>query len=220
MSGLFETMLAIDGRIVQLDDHITRMARSCRELDLPPLDEEAFRDAARRVSYNGEHAVRVVYEDGMLAAMAFAIPEVTLSRRTRGRAVTLQRRRPHPQHKRFPEDLHLRDLIPEGADEALFTTGDGAILEGTGTNIFAVRGDVLITAPDGGVLPGVVRAWVLERGMEIEYRSPTAGDILNGAFFTGSLTTLAPVRMLDGRACAPPGPAFAELVRSYHRNTP
>jgi branched-subunit amino acid aminotransferase/4-amino-4-deoxychorismate lyase len=219
VTGLFETMLAIDRRIVQLDDHVARMARSSRELDLAPLDEQAFRDAARRVVQDGEHAVRVVFEDGAITATAFAIPPITRSRREQGRAVTLQRRRPVPQHKRFPEDLHLRTLIPEGADEALFTTDDGAILEGTSTNVFAIRGDVLITAPDG-VLPGVVRAWVLATGLEIESRPPTTGDILSGAFFTGSLTTLAPIRTLDGRTCAPPGAAFAELVRSYHRNTP
>ena len=33
--------------------------------------------------------------------------------------------------------------------------------------------------------------------------------------FTGSLTTLAPVRVLDGRGCAEPGEAYVRLVRSY-----
>lgn len=214
MTGLFETMLVVDGRIVQFDDHVARMARSCRELGLPALDEEAFWGAALRATRNGEHGVRAVYEGGAIAATAFELPEVTRSRRARGRAVTLHWQRPDPRHKRFPEDLHLRERIPPGADEALFVTADGHVLEGTGTNVFAVRGDVLITAPDG-VLPGVVRAWVLSQGLRVEERPPSIDDIRNGAFFTGSLTTLAPIRTLDGHVCADPGPAYAMLARSY-----
>jgi branched-subunit amino acid aminotransferase/4-amino-4-deoxychorismate lyase len=37
--GLFETMLVAGGRIVQLEEHLERMARSCRQLDWGSLDE-------------------------------------------------------------------------------------------------------------------------------------------------------------------------------------
>jgi len=218
VTALFETMLAIDGRIVQLDEHIERMARSCRELQLGSLDENEFRRAASGAVGSAEHAIRVVYDRGAIAASAFAIPEITRARRAHGRAMTVVWRRPVPQHKRFPEDVELREWIAPGADEALFVTNDGAILEGTSTNVFAVRGDVLITAPDD-ILPGIVRAWVLATaptlGLHIEERTPTADDICRGSFFTGSLTTLVPIRTLDGRACAPPGEGYAELARLY-----
>jgi branched-subunit amino acid aminotransferase/4-amino-4-deoxychorismate lyase len=216
VTGLFETMLAVGGRIVQLDEHVERMARSCNELGLAPFDEDAFRDAAINTVWSAEHAIRVVYEHGALSATAFDIPAPTRSRRTYGRAVTLSPTiaRPLPQYKRVPEDLDWREVIPPGADEALFVTTQGHILEGTSTNVFAIRGDVLITAPDG-VLPGIVRAWVLASGLSIEERAPAADDIRRGGFFTGSLTTLAPIRTLDGDACAPPGETYTELARLY-----
>jgi para-aminobenzoate synthetase / 4-amino-4-deoxychorismate lyase len=219
--GLFETMLAMHGRIVQLDEHVARMARSCRELGWKTLDEDAFRNTASYVVGTGEHAVRVVYEQGALTATAFAIPEATRSRRMHGRAVAFDPVfvRATPQHKRLPKDLDLRQLIPPDADEGLFVTDDGHILEGTSTNVFALRDDVLITAP--GVLPGTVRAWVLATaptlGLRIEERAPTASDVRHGAFFTGSLTTLAPIKLLDGRPCAMPGPAYAELSEMFRR---
>lgn len=215
--NLFETMLAVDGHVVQLEEHLARMARSAGT-----LDEDAFRAATLGAVRDGEHAIRVVLAEGTLAATAFDLPEITRSRRIHGRAVTLpaSATRPLPQSKRYPEDLHLRDAIPPGADEALFVTPDGNILEGTSTNVFALHGDVLITAPDG-VLPGTVRAWVLATaptlGLRIEERAPTADDVRRGAFFTGSLTTLAPVRLLDGRPCALPGPAFEELGEMFRR---
>lgn len=216
MTGLFETMLAFGGRIAQLDEHVERMARSCRELGLEAFDEDAFRDAARDSVWEAEHAVRVVYEDGALSATAFDIPAPTRSRRTYGRAITLPATitRPMPRYKRVPDDLDWRGLLQPRSDEALFVTPEGHILEGTSTNVFAIRGDVLITAPDG-VLPGVVRAWVLARGLRVEERPPTADDIRRGGFFTGSLTPLAPIRTLDGEDCAPPGETFTELARLY-----
>jgi para-aminobenzoate synthetase / 4-amino-4-deoxychorismate lyase len=222
VTGLFETMLAIDGHIVQLDEHVERMARSCRELGCAPLDEAAFRNTARHALRAGEHAIRVVYEHGTVTATAFAIPNITQARRKHGRATTLDStvKRAQPGHKRVPDDLLLRDLIAPDADEALFVTSDGDILEGTSTNVFAVRDDVLITAPDG-VLPGIVRAWVLATastlGLRIEERAPAADDIRRGAFFTGSLTTLAPIRLLNGRPCAVPGPAYADLREMFRR---
>ncbi|HET8774148.1 MAG TPA: aminotransferase class IV [Thermoanaerobaculia bacterium] len=216
MTGLFETMLAFRGRIVQFDEHVERMARSCRELGLEPLDEGAFRDAALASVWEAEHALRVVYEDGTLSATAFDIPAPTRSRRTYGRATTLPAAmaRPLPRYKRVPDDLDWRGVIPPRSDEALFVTPEGHILEGTSTNVFAVRDDVLITAPDG-VLPGIVRAWVLARGLRVEERPPTVDDLRGGGFFTGSLTTLAPIRTLDGEACAPPGETYTELARLY-----
>ncbi len=216
MTGLFETMLAVKGRIVQFEEHMARMARSCRELGWEPLDEDAFRDAALNTVWSAEHAIRVVYEHGVLSATAFDIPAPTRSRRTHGRAITLSAAivRPLPQYKRVPDDLDWRDVISSGSDEALFVTPQSHILEGTNTNVFAVRGDVLITAPDG-VLPGIVRAWVLASGLRVEERAPTADDIRRGGFFTGSLTTLAPIRTLDGDTCAPPGETYTELARLY-----
>jgi branched-chain amino acid aminotransferase len=223
VTGLFETMLALGGRIVQLEEHAARMARSCRALGLGPLDEAAFREAAYAVVRNDESAVRVTLVGGVLEATAFAIPEATRLRRMHGRAITLPPSvaRSLPEHKLLPYTIcsdALRDAVAAGADEALFVTRDGGILEGTGTNVFAVRGDVLITAADG-VLPGIVRAWVLATaptlGLQIEERPPHADELRDGGFFTGSLTTLAPIRVLDGQACAPPGDAYAELARRY-----
>jgi branched-subunit amino acid aminotransferase/4-amino-4-deoxychorismate lyase len=99
-------------------------------------------------------------------------------------------------------------------------THGAGILEGTATNIFAVRDDVLITAPiNAGILPGIVRAWVLATapriGLRVEERAPAADEIREGGFFTGSLTTLSPIRTLDGHDCPPPGKAYAELARCY-----
>ncbi|MBV9492713.1 MAG: aminotransferase class IV [Acidobacteria bacterium] len=226
--GLFETMLVRDGRVVQLEEHLARMAASCRALEWGELDAHRFRSVARGAAMQSdESAVRVTRTtDGeggwLLEATAFAIPQATRLRRTHGRAITLDPSfvRPLPQHKTLPLSTYsgaLAVAIQAGADEAFFVTPRGEILEGSGTNVFAMRGDTLTTAP--GVLPGVVRAWVLsiarQMSLRIEERAPRADELRMGGFVTGSLTTLAPLRFLDGHPCASPGEAYEAIARQY-----
>lgn len=231
--GLFETMLVLRGRALQIDEHFARMRASCDALGFPGPDAEAFRTEVERACVStaeNEAALRCVWIAGgsvddadgwQLAASTSAIPRVTRARRDFGRAITLDRSygRSLPLHKMTSYAVcvvGLRKAMALDADEALFVTRDGLVLEGTSTNVFATRDETLITAPSSaGILPGVVRAWVLSAasrlGVSIEERAPSIEELLGGAFLTSSLTTLAELRMLDGRACATAGGTFVRL---------
>lgn len=231
--GLFETMLVLRGRALQVSEHFERMTASCDALGFPRPDAAAFRrevDLACATAAEREAALRCVWVAGgsvddadawRLSAAVGEVPRVTRARREHGRAITLDDSfvRSLPQHKLTSYAvcvLGLRKAIASDADEALFVARDGLVLEGTSTNVFAVRGETLITAPSSaGILPGIVRAWVLSAaprlGLSIEERAPSAEEVRGGAFLASSLTTLAEVRMLDGRACATPGRAFVRL---------
>jgi branched-subunit amino acid aminotransferase/4-amino-4-deoxychorismate lyase len=237
MTGLFETMLAIGGRVVQREEHFARLARSARELQLPAPDEEKFRAAIAGVVLSdkenasreppltltlspplrgeGTVAVRCIYEKGHFTATAGPIPPITLRRRTGAHVVTLDRSivRDQPSYK-LTSYMTSRPAIPDGADEALFVDGDGHILEGTTTNVFAIAGATLITAPDS-ILPGIVRAWVIEHATNVIERPPTIEELRAGSFLTSSLTLLAPIVMLDGVACETPGDEFEKLRLTY-----
>lgn len=216
MTGLFETMLAIGGRVVQREEHFARLARSARELQLPAPDEAQFRAAlARAVHSEEEMAVRCIYEDGRFSATTGPIPIVTLHRREGAHVVTLDRGivRDRPTHK-LTSYMTSRPAIPAGANEALFVDRRGHILEGTTTNVFAIAGDTLITARDD-VLPGIVRAWVIEHATKVIERRPTVAELRAGSFLTSSLTLLAPIVTLDGLACEAPRGEFVRLRGMY-----
>jgi para-aminobenzoate synthetase/4-amino-4-deoxychorismate lyase len=73
-----------------------------------------------------------------------------------------------------------------GTAEVVFVDGDGFLTEGSYTNVFVPRGDVLLTPPlSRGLLPGVLRAELLATGQAIEADvSPTdlsAGFLLGNA---------------------------------------
>ena len=216
MTGLFETMLAIGGRVVQREEHFARLARSARELQLPAPDEEQFRAAVAGVVHSEEElAVRCIFENGRFSATTGPIPIVTLHRREGAHVVTLDHGvvRDRPSHK-LTSYLTSRPAIPAGANEALFVDGRGHILEGTTTNVFAIAGETLITARDA-VLPGIVRAWVIEHAAKVIERRPTVAELRAGSFLTSSLTLLAPIVTLDGVACEPPGGEFTRLRAMY-----
>lgn len=226
--GLFETMLVVDGSVIQAEAHFARMTASCAALALPSPEPVAFQSAIAAAiagQESGERALRCLWvasDDGwILSARAAAIPPVTLSRRKNGRAITLDRSftRSLPRHKLTSYavcNLGLRRAIDNGADEALFVSDDGCVLEGTSTNVFAIDRARLVTAPvEAGILPGIVRAWVIDAaarlGIDVEERPPAAGELRRGAFLTSSLTGLAELRELDGHACRPLGEMFTKL---------
>lgn len=229
--GLFETILAIDGRAVLAEEHFERLASSASVLGFPPPARAAFDDAIAPLlaGQTGEQAIRCTYiaaEGWQLFASTGPIPPATRSRRELGRAILLDRSfsRALPQHKLTsyaPCIIALRRAQDAGADEALFVAADGGILEGTSTNVFAVAGDRLgdrlITAPvSAGILPGVTRTWVLRTartlGIDVEERVPTLDELHRGSFFTGSLTTIAAIRFIDGAPCDAAAPVMAALA--------
>jgi branched-chain amino acid aminotransferase len=53
-------------------------------------------------------------------------------------------------------------LILDGAYEALLVNNKDCITEGSRSNIFFIKGDKLVTAPDEGVLSGITRKYILD----------------------------------------------------------
>ncbi|MFV0383904.1 aminotransferase class IV [Paracoccus sp. (in: a-proteobacteria)] len=93
-----------------------------------------------------------------------------------------------------------RAHLPAEADEAILLNERGEICEGSITNLFARRGDMLLTPPlDCGLLPGVLRQELLQSGRAREAVLRPA-DLADGALFMGnSLRGLIPARVQAGR---------------------
>jgi branched-subunit amino acid aminotransferase/4-amino-4-deoxychorismate lyase len=230
--GLFETMRVVRGRVVEAEEHLERMLASTHALSFPSPDPRAFRravgKAAQQAAQLDEAALRCVYaaphgDDWRLTATTSPAPPITLRRRRRGRAITLAHARALPEHKLTAyaaSTIGLREAVAKNADEGLFLDRYGHVLEGTATNVFAIGEETLITAPlDAGILPGIVRGWVIANashvGLRVVERAPTIDELRAGSFFTSSLTTLAPIRRIDGTECAAPARGFAGLRRLY-----
>jgi 4-amino-4-deoxychorismate lyase len=107
-----------------------------------------------------------------------------------------------------------------GADEAVFVDGDGVVLEGTVTNVWWRKGEVLRTPSlDLGILAGVTRATLIELapacGYRIEEGAYPLHDLLDAdeAFTSSSVREVMPLVQIDGRALGR-GPAADELQQA------
>ena len=235
--GFFETIFAVRGRPVLAQQHVERLIASGVALGFPvPSREEIVREIKRAASGTGDQEEAVVRCEWVtrslqpdpgawqLRTSAGPIPPEVISRRANGRVFVLDASfaRQMPEYKTIGDAARMlarREAARRNTDEALFSDRSGRVLEGASTNVFALSGDVLRTPPNGGILPGTVRAWVLENapnlGFRVEEVHLTVEDLLGGSFLTSSLTPLAPIRSVNGQGAASLGKRYLELSESF-----
>ncbi|GGP81106.1 aminodeoxychorismate lyase [Saccharothrix coeruleofusca] len=183
--GIFETILAVDGKPRELGPHLDRLARSAAMLDMPEPDRAAFERAVRVVLDNwtggAEVALKAVLTRGIEGGdgtptgfvMGMEISAKALAQRAEGlAAVTLERGIEPGLAERAPWLLlgakslsyavnmaALREAERRGAAEVVFTTSSGSVLEGPTSTLIAARGRTLTTPPSTlGILPGTTQA--------------------------------------------------------------
>ncbi|MEA3394465.1 MAG: branched-chain amino acid transaminase [Pseudomonadota bacterium] len=96
------------------------------------------------------------------------------------------------------------EATDDGYDEALLLDSAGFVSEGSGENVFIVKGGVVYT-PDlsAGALNGITRNTVLhickDLGLEVVQKRITRDEfyIADEAFFTGTAAEVTPIRELD-----------------------
>lgn len=120
--------------------------------------------------------------------------------------------------------LALKKARESGAIESLYVNESGHLLEGTTSNLFIVRGNVIIT-PEKGILPGVTRDVVLQlAGKEFEVETGIVGrkDIAkcSEAFITSSNKEVVPVVQIDSiLLSAKPGRVTRRVISLFRQYT-
>jgi len=105
------------------------------------------------------------------------------------------------------------EVTNAGYDEAIMLTAHGHVAEGSGENIFVVRGGVIMTPPPSdGVLEGITRESVFQiaaaEGIEVQERTLARSDLViaDELFFTGTAAEIVPIREVDDHPIGEPGP--------------
>lgn len=240
--GIFETALVIDGRPRKLDAHLTRLSRSAAMLDLPAPEQAAWLRCAKAVcaAWSGprDMALRLVLTRGVEGqaaptayALGSAVGETILRQRRNGVSVlTLDRGYPAEFGARAPWMLvgaktlsyatnmaAVRHAQASGADDALYLTSDGWVLEGPTSSVVIAEGRTLRTPPpSAGLLPGTTQQELFDAAELAGWTTKTeplrVADLkaADGVWLVSSLRLLTAVHTLDG-AALPPGPADAQL---------
>jgi para-aminobenzoate synthetase/4-amino-4-deoxychorismate lyase len=192
---LIETMAfdPIEG-IGLLERHLTRMKASATAFGFA-FDRHAARNELQAATFRLREAKRVRLVLAASGAVAIevaampAMPETPV-------AVTIA---PLPV---AADDFRLRHKTSDRAFydnarqgfETLFEV-DGQLTEGSFTTLFVERGDVLLTPPlSAGLLPGILRAELIESGRAVE-ATLTRADLVHGFFVGNALRGLIPAML-------------------------
>lgn len=121
--------------------------------------------------------------------------------------------------------LAKREVVELGFDEAVLLDPQGYVAEGSGENIFIVRGGKLKTPPLGAILEGITRESVMvmarDKGISVQEEFFTRDElyIADEAFFTGTAAEITPIREADLRPIGPgkPGEVTRSLQETFFR---
>lgn len=247
--GSFETLRAYDGTLSFLNLHYYRLRENCRALGLDlPLDEFAFgRMLQQLINRNkmSDAYVRVtVSAVGMTLGMdlprRLPVQIVAFCRPLHERPATWYSRgaklivaqtvtADQPRLATIKSTNYLskmfarREANAAGAADALLTGARGRILEGSASNLFAIKNGRLMTPPIAdGVLPGVTRSVVLGIAdtLDIPWREAhfTATTLREAdeIFITGSTSEILPIAEVVGICkIKAPGPVTKLLATAY-----
>jgi branched-chain amino acid aminotransferase len=100
--------------------------------------------------------------------------------------------------------LAVREAREKGYEEAILLDRNGNVAEGSGENVFLVKGGVLSTPGlDSSILPGITRESVIVLAKDAGYEvveQQIAREMLyiaDEVFFTGTAAEITPVRSVD-----------------------
>ncbi|MGX5682214.1 aminotransferase class IV [Schumannella luteola] len=237
--GIFETLSVNHGRAQALEHHLSRFARSAAMLDLPAPDADAWRetilavvaslDPAREAFVKTVLTRGIEYGDRPTGWAYGAYSPSFESARTDGVSVVLlDRGYRHDVERTSPWLLAgaktlsyainravAREAARRGADDVVFVSSDGIILEGPTSTVVYRRGDALLSPGTGlGILDGTTQAnvfrWAQSLGMSTAFELTTP-DLLrsaDAAWLVSSVRLAAPIRAIDGT----PLPVDAEFT--------
>lgn len=205
--GVFETIAVERNRPVFLERHLERMRRSMRYLG---IHQDVNREAVKAYldGHPMEHGVlKILVSDKNLIYTDKENP-YTPQRYEKGFRMDFSNVRrnetsPLTYHKTMNYGdcmIEKRKAVQRGLDEVIFLNTRGELCEGTATNIFFVRQGILYTPKlSSGLLPGILRQYVIERYMVQEaVVSPEEILDVEECFVTNSLMGIMPVTRLAG----------------------
>lgn len=226
--GVFESIGVVDGHPQEVGPHLERLAHSAQLVDLPAPNPEQWREAIARVAAEAgeeEFVIKLILSRGVeqgsspTAWITLATAPDNAVARTEGiGVVTLDRGYQLDVPGRAPWLLlgaktlsyavnmaAIREAKRRGADDAVFVTSDGYVLEAPTASVILRFGDRFVTPePNAGILHGTTQlslfAYLDRRGFATAYEAVLLSDLrtADAAWLLSSVRLAAPISAVDG----------------------
>ncbi len=239
--------------IFRLREHVDRLISSARIYHMPiPWDRNQIEQAIvetqaangilpayiRPLVYRGEPALGVKNSSGKVSLSIASIPakkylgegsekgvraKVSPFRKPRSDAIPSFAKACGNYTNSYLAGL---DAQHDGYEEAILLDAMGNIAEGTGENIFLVRGETLYTpGTESDILLGITRDSVLrlarDLGITVVTKALSPNELLTAdeAFFSGTYAELAPIREVGPHKIGTdvPGPMTRRIMAAFEK---
>lgn len=242
--GVFESIGVIDRHAQEVVPHLERLAHSARLCDLPVPNAEQWWQAIEVAAADcgeGEVVIKLILSRGVehgptptAWVTAAPAPDFRAVRRDGVRVVTLDRGYDLGAAERAPWLLlgaktlsyavnmaALREAKRRDADDAIFLSSDGFVLEAPTASLVLRFGDRFVTpAPNGGILHGTTQLSVYEhlaaQGFETGYERIPASDLVraDAAWLVSSVRLATAITAVDG-APLPVDRSLTDALNTY-----
>lgn len=255
--GVFEGIRVYNRHVFKLDEHLTRLYESAALLGIKiDINQAQFREevlnAGKTSPWPSSYLRITVSREGTMGLHTF--PEMKINRvlifmpfdyqstETYEKGMHLKSvsrfRTPNSVFPMWCKSLNYlnsilaaNEAIAKGADDAIMTNPDGWVCESSGSNVFFIKGNTLVTPPkEAGILMGVTRAVIMEiaskQGYSVEERLFRLDELerADEAFLTGTAMELMPVTKINdktiGDGKASKTRKLMELFRQYTKDVP
>ncbi|MBN1986568.1 MAG: aminotransferase class IV family protein [Prolixibacteraceae bacterium] len=227
--GIYEVLRVVDGVPLFLEDHLNRFYQSARIAGkIIRFNEIQIENLLKQLILKNKTNEGNVLISCKINLKAFFIPSNYPTPEMVEKGVVcgiLKAERDNPNAKVFQTSVRQQanELIAEkGFYEVLLVDQLGKITEGSRSNVFFVKNDLIVTPPGNKVLLGITRQKILEliRNLGLNY---TESDVFlsrsgsyNAAFLTGTSPKVLPVHKVEDIVFNPQNHVVRSLMESYN----
>ncbi|SHE68057.1 branched-chain amino acid aminotransferase [Ferrithrix thermotolerans DSM 19514] len=239
--GVFETIAVYQGRPFALKRHLDRLSRSAKGLLLSPPDLDTVREATLSVVSKSDlrdGKVRITYTAGSSSlssdrvdtkgTLVIACEPCSFGNGSKASvSVVPWKRNEHGALSGLKTTSYAENVLAlsyakeRNAQEALFSNIANRLCEGTGSNVFVVWDDTVVTPPlSDGPLAGITRELVLEKIGGAEREIPMevfSSSMISEVFLTSTIREVQAVVQIDGKPVGNGeiGPLTREFAKAF-----
>jgi len=208
--SIYEVLRMSKGIPIFFHDHMERLASSVKLqkkeflADIPEIRKAIISLSRTEKKLDSNLKIVFNYNNGINNYLIYFIEpiypnEVQYRKGVKGILFFAERKDPESKvinHKL--RSLIYNKLIVEGGYEAVLVNENNKITEGSRSNIFFLKGEILITAPDNIVLNGITRKYILqicnENNIKVEFSCVDVNEMKNcdAVFMTGTSPMVLP----------------------------
>ena len=215
--SVYEVLRMSRGNPIFFSDHMARLTMSVKLqkkkilADIPDLHKAII--SLARSDKKRESNLKIVfnYNGGTFNWLVYYIEPIyptEMQYRNGVKGILFFAERKEPESKVINHKLRssvYHKLIMEGGYEAILVNENNLITEGSRSNIFFLKGETLVTAPDNVILNGITRKHILqicsEHKISVEYLCVSADDIseYDAVFMTGTSPMVLPFNCIGDK---------------------